>query len=433
MVQDLDKPGLPISTFFPSSPFPIRPNLFAWRLPLFPEPSSMSRIPRLVVGMALLGVLVGHSRGEPGGKPRTDTRPVERVEVRGDGGRRQVEGVVVVEAVDGGLLLERADERLELVQPGVILSRTPVARPEVESPRDLGRRILGELPPGFDLLVTKHYCICFDTSRAYAQWCAALFERLHDAFANFWKQAGIEMTPPPRPLLVVIFADRQRYEAFAARDLGAATDRVVGYYNLMTNRITTFDLTGSAGLPRPAGQAAARAGLEILGSPEASGMVATLVHEATHQMAFNGGLQQRLAPVPLWLSEGVATYFETPDLASDRGWKGIGNVNTARLERFLAHHRAGALEQIVLGDEPFRRPDEALDAYARAWALTFFLAQTRKAAFVDYLRTISRKEPLADDSQEERLRDFKTAFGASPKDLEEPLFKHMTRLRSGAR
>ena len=162
-------------------------------------------------------------------------------------------------------------------------------------------------------------------------------------------------------------------------------------------------------------------------------MVATLVHEATHQMAFNGGLHQRLAPVPLWLSEGVATYFEPPDLASDRGWKGIGNVNTARLERFLAHHRAGALEQIVLGDEPFRRPDEALDAYARAWALTFFLAQTRKAAFVDYLRTISRKEPLADDSQEERLRDFKTAFGASPKDLEEPLFKHMTRLRSGAR
>jgi hypothetical protein len=330
-------------------------------------------------------------------------------------------------------LLERPDERLELVQPDVILSRASVVRPEVESPRDLGRRILGELPPGFDLLVTKHYCVCFDTSRAYAQWCAALFERLHDAFANFWKQAGLEMSPPPRPLIVVIFADRQRYEAFAARDLGAAADRVVGYYNLMTNRVTTFDLTGSAGLPRPAGQAAARAGLEILASPEASGMVATLVHEATHQMAFNGGLHQRLAPVPLWLSEGVATYFETPDLSSDRGWKGIGNVNTARLERFLASHRAGVLEQIVLGDEPFRRPDEAIDAYSRAWALTFFLMQTRKAAFTGYLRTIARKEPLTDDSQEERLRDFKDAFGASPQDLEEPLFKYMTRLRPAMR
>ena len=393
----------------------------------------MSRIPRLLVGLALAWTPAGGALAAPGKTAGAESRPVERIELQGDGGQRQIEGVVVVEAVDGGLLLERPDERLELVQPGDILSRTPVARPEVESPRDLGRRILGELPPGFDLLVTKHYCICFDTSRAYAQWCAALFERLHDAFANFWRQAGIEMSPPPRPLLVVIFADRQRYEAFAARDLGAAADRVVGYYNLMTNRVTTFDLTGSAGLPRPAGQAAARAGLEILGSPEASGMVATLVHEATHQMAFNGGLHQRLAPVPLWLSEGVATYFETPDLASDRGWKGIGNVNTPRLERFLANHEAGTLEQIVLGDEPFRRPDEALDAYSRAWALTFFLTQTRKAAFVGYLRTISRKEPLADDSEEERLRDFKTAFGASPADLEEPLLRYMTRLRTGTR
>ncbi|MFM7293079.1 MAG: DUF1570 domain-containing protein [Planctomycetia bacterium] len=363
---------------------------------------------------------------------RDGTRRMERVEVRAKGGGlRHVEGAVIVEAADGGLLLERSDERLELVQPGGIVGRTPVPHPEVETPRELGRRILGELPPGFDLLVTRHYCVCFDTSRAYAQWCAALFERLHDAFANFWRQAGLEMSPAPRPLLVVIFADRQRYEAFAARDLGNAANRVVGYYNLLTNRVTTFDLTGSAGLARPAGQAAAGAGLEILASPEASGMVATLVHEATHQMAFNGGLHQRLAPVPLWLSEGIATYFETPDLASTRGWKGIGNVNTSRLERFLACHRAGTLEQIVLGDEPFRSPDEALDAYSRAWALTFFLIQTRKTAFVAYLRTIADKEPLADDSPEERLQDFTTAFGTTPAALEEQVLKHMARLRRG--
>ncbi len=406
----------------------------------------MSRIPRVLLGMAVAfaWTLVASGRGAPvedtlpktpptagprRGLAQEETRPVERIAVRVDGEQRHVEGVVIVEAVDGGLLLERADERLELVQPASILSRAPVPQPEVESPRELGRRILGELPPGFDLLVTKHYCICFDTSRGYAQWCAALFERLHDAFANFWKKAGLEMVPPPRPLLVVIFADRQRYEAFAARDLGAAADRVVGYYNLMTNRVTTFDLTGSAGLPRPAGQAAARAGVEILNSPEASGMVSTLVHEATHQMAFNGGLHQRLAPVPIWLSEGVATYFETPDLGSDRGWKGIGNVNAPRLERFLKVYRAGTLEQIVRGDEPFRQPDEALDAYSRAWALTFFLIQTRKAAFVEYLRSISRKQPLADDSPEERLRDFTTAFGASPAALEESVFKYMSRLR----
>ena len=389
----------------------------------------------LLLSMALLAAAVEGSGAEPARKPLPGTARigVERIEVDADSGRRVVEGVVVVEAVDGGLLVERADEKLELLQPGGIISRTAITEPEVESPRDLGRRILGELPPGFDLLVTKHYCICFDTSRAYAQWCAALFERLHDGFCNFWKQAGFETSAPTRPLIVVIFADKQRYEVFAARDLGAAADRVVGYYNLMTNRVTTYDLTGSAAAARATGRTTGRAGIEILSSPEAAGMVATLVHEATHQMAFNGGLHRRLAPVPLWVSEGVATYFETPDLSSERGWKGIGNVNPPRLERFLAGYRAGELERIVLSDEPFRQPDAALDAYARAWAITYFLVQTRKAAFVDYLQLIARKEPLADDDVEERRRDFIAAFGVAPAALEEPLLKFMTRLRAAPR
>ncbi len=356
-------------------------------------------------------------------------RQMERIAVEAEGERRALEGVVLVEAVDGGLLVERNDERLELVPPAAIRGRTPIDRPEAESPRDLGRRILGELPPGFDLLVTRHYVICFDTSRAYAQWCGALFERLHDAFINFWNQAGFEATPPPRPLVVVIFADRQRYETFAARDLGAASDRVVGYYNLMTNRVTTFDLTGSAALARPAGQSAARAALEILSRPEAAGMVATLVHEATHQMAFNAGLHQRLAPVPLWVSEGVATYFETPDLAHDRGWKGIGNVNRQRLDRFVSSHEPGWIEAIVRDDESFRRPDEALDAYARGWALTFYLMQTRKADFITYLQAIAGKAPLVDNSPEERLADFEAAFGAPPGAIEEAALRHLSRLR----
>ena len=119
-----------------------------------------------------------------------------------------------------------------------------------DAARDVGRRILGELPPGFDLLVTRHYCVCHDTSQAYAQWCVGLFERLHVVFSNCWSQAGIDVVEPAHPLVVVIFADRRRYEEFAARDLGAAADRVAGYYNLLTNRVTTYDITGSAAAPR---------------------------------------------------------------------------------------------------------------------------------------------------------------------------------------
>lgn len=354
----------------------------------------------------------------------------ERVRIAGDSGERVVEGRVVVEAQDGSLLVEHADQRLEVVPGADVQSREAVpTAPEPFAPRALGDAVLRTLPAGFDQLATRHYVVCFDTSRAYAQWCAALFERLHDAFMNFWRQAGFEVAEPEHPLVVVIFADKQRYEEHAAADLGAATDRVVGYYNLLSNQVTTFDLTGSDLVGGRPSRSAGRAGLEILSSSRAAGLVATLVHEATHQMAFNCGLHRRLAAVPLWVSEGVAIYFETPDVSSDRGWRGIGGVNGPRRERFVASRRAGWFTDIVRSDESFRTADEALDAYAGAWAATAFLVQTRKAAFIGYLSTLSEKEPLVDDDADSRLEEFTTAFGVEPGALEEAIAKFVARLK----
>jgi len=229
-------------------------------------------------------------------------------------------------------------------------------------------------------------------------------------------------------MVVVLFGDRGAYEAHAAGAVGEAADRVVGFYDLMSNRVTSFDLTGTdalAGGPRPAG----RTGLDILSSPAAASQVATLVHEATHQMAFNCGMHRRLAPVPLWVSEGIATYFETPDLESTRGWRGIGGVNGPRLERFLTNHRAGSLEAVVRGDDLFRDADSAIDAYATAWATVHHLLQTRKQAFVGYLELLAAKRPLADDPPERRLDEFRAAFG-DPAAVEAEVVRAMARLAS---
>jgi len=384
----------------------------------------------VVIGFIVAGACPWQSAvGEPRGAASTaQPSQRERIEWNGQSGRRQADATVLVEALDGGLLIELPDQRLEIIDRAALVARRALAAAPVAD-NDLGRQIAGELPPGFRQFSTKHYLICYDTSRAYAQWCGALFERLHDAFTNFWQQAGFEVSRPGQPLVVVVFSDRQRYEHHAGRDLGAAADRVVGYYNLLSNRVTTFDLSGSDALARQPARSAGRAGLEILASPEAAGLVATLVHEATHQMAFNGGLHRRLAPVPLWVSEGVAMYFETPDLASERGWRAIGTVNRPRLEKFLAGQREGWLEEIVRDDESFRRADEALDAYSRAWALTYFLMQTRRESFVAYLRALSQKEPLSEDDPEIRLREFVAAFGGPPKAFEEPVAKFMARLQ----
>jgi hypothetical protein len=391
-------------------------------------PPSMPRLPAFPLAAALLALAAAPA------PPAAADRERARLEVRVGDARRVMEGDVVIEAVDGGVLLELADERYELVQPGDIVARQRLdGRPDAESPRELGQRIVAELPAGFDVHVTKHYVVCFDTSRDYARWCAALFERLHEAFGNFWSKAGLDVADPPRPLVVVIFSDRRAYEAHAARDLGAAADRVVGYYNLLTNRVTTYDLTGTDGLPRPAGSPRGSTGVEILSSPAAAGLVATLVHEATHQMAFNCGMHRRLAPVPLWVSEGIATYFETPDLENARGWRGIGRVNRPRLDHFLATHRRGDVAAIVAADDRFRAADGPLDAYATAWALTRHLVDSRKREFVAYLRGQATRPPLDEDSPERRLRDFEAAFGVSPDAIEEEVVRAMARLASRPR
>ena len=388
-----------------------------------------SALPSLVVLLlAAAGVLAA-------GPAASAEEPADRarLELRVGGTTSTVDAAIVVEAADGGMLLELDDQRYRLVPPGGVAGRRAgPPRAAAESPRAFGQRVLADLPAGFSLLTTRHYVVCFDTSRDYAQWCAALFERLHETFGNFWSQAGLEIVDPPRPLVVVIFADRAAYERHAAGDLGAAADRVVGYYNLMSNRVTTFDLTGTdglaAGATRPGGAAA-----EIMASPAAAGLVSTLVHEATHQMAFNCGMHRRLAPVPLWVSEGIATYFETPDLAADRGWRGVGAPNRSRLDQFLAGYREGDIAAIVAADDRFRDADRPLDAYAAAWALTRHLTESKKAAFIAYLRDQAAKQPLAEESAADRTRAFEAAFGGSVAALEKDVVASAARLQSRLR
>jgi len=352
--------------------------------------------------------------------------PRERVTFRPHTGQRPVEGRIVVEAADGGLLLEAGDGRYLSIPPADIGGRQAIGGADEFSPRELGLRVLADLPPGFSVHVTKHYVFCHDTTAEYARWAAGLFERLHTAFENFWRRAGLELDGAEKPLVVVIFSNRRDYETYATGDLGAAADRISGYYNLLSNRVVTYDLTGSDALRQPG--RTGRAGTDVLARPEAAGLVSTLVHEATHQLAFNRGMHRRMAPVPVWVSEGIATVFETPDLRSTDGWRGIGTINRVRLDRFRRGFQAGDLEKIVVQDDRFRDLDTALDAYAAAWALAWFLLETRREQFVDYLRTLATKPPLGSDSPDRRLADFVAAFGMTPAELEPPLLRHMARL-----
>ncbi|HTI51339.1 MAG TPA: DUF1570 domain-containing protein, partial [Planctomycetaceae bacterium] len=270
------------------------------------------------------------------------------------------------------------------------------------------------------------YVVCSRAGKAYAQWCGALFERLYAAFQNYWKQRGVKLHEPEFPLVALVFANEQQFAEFATTDAGPDVAAAKGYYAIGSNRIALYDLTASNG------DAATDAGEISRRLAAAPFNVATIVHEATHQIAFNSGMHTRYADNPLWLAEGMAMFFETPDLTSRSGWKTVGAVNDLRLRQFqagLPRRRADALATLVQSDARFTDSEQMGDAYAEAWALSYFLIKTRKEAYVDYLNSVAQKPRLTWDDPAARLKDFRAAFGENLQQLDGEFIRFMRRVK----
>lgn len=358
---------------------------------------------------------------------------VERVTARRDGQPLQLSGKVLVEAADGGLLLLDAEGILWALQPDELVSRSRDEEPWSGLAREaLEERLLEHFGDGFQVHHTAHYLVCYNTSKAYAQWCGALYERLYAAFQTYWKRWGLELHEPEQPLVALVFRDRASYAGYARDELGEATGAIPGYYSLRTNRVTMYDLTRAEQFAaQQPGSDAARIN-QILMRPEAERMVATIIHEATHQLSFNCGMHQRYADIPLWVSEGLAVYFETPDLTSRRGWRGIGAVNQARLAQFrqyLGNRPANSLRTLLASDERFRQTRLADDAYAEAWALNHFLLQRHAEAYAGYLRLLADKTPLVYDTPQERVELLERELGMSLEQLDVEFLRHVARIR----
>lgn len=359
---------------------------------------------------------------------------IEQVIFRRNGTEQRVEGRLIVAAQDGGVLLEDRAGGLWTIQPDEIISRKSDEAEFVPlSAEQLAEQLIGQLGGGFRTHQTAHYLIVYSTSDAYARWCGLLFERLYAAFTNYWSRRGFELSEPEFPLVAIVFADRASFRQYAAAETGDAAAVLIGYYNVLTNRMVMCDLTASSYQP-PAGvrQTTAAQIRQMLARPDAQRNVATVVHEATHQVSFNCGLLRREADCPVWFSEGIAIYFETPDLQSTAGWRGIGEVNVARLGRFgqyLTRRPPDSIERLVADDQRFRDASLAEDAYAEAWALAYFLIRRYPDQFLQYARTLHAKPPAVADERETRLRDFRQAFGDDLEALDRELVRYMLRLK----
>ncbi len=160
----------------------------------------------------------------------------------------------------------------------------------------------------------------------------------------------------------------------------------------------------------------------------------TIIHEATHQVAFNTGLHVRIGSNPKWVVEGLATVFEAPgirDSSKSRGGNAKQRINRERylwFQNFKQERRKPySLETFIADDKMFE--SAALDAYSQAWALTFYLIETRPRKYAELLKIIASKDPMYEYKSRDRVKDFQKVFGSNMKLLDADFVRFMDRLK----
>lgn len=290
----------------------------------------------------------------------------------------------------------------------------------------LREQLRNEFGKSFDVVGTRHYVVCArgeKKARSYAE----TFEELFRTFQMYFSVRGFKINEPEFPLVAIVFPDYESFARYAQAGKISATKTLKGYYLTTSNRVALYEEPGIAAAkvswpPAPADlftrDLAARAEFPLpafaerppaWGAIEAS-LKDTMIHEATHQAAFNTGLHSRIGQSPKWIVEGLATVFEAPGVRSSASNSPLKmRINRDRFLWFgnyvKARRQPKSLESFLAGDDLFK--SSVLDAYSEAWALSFFLIETRPRAYAAYLRTIAARNPLLIYPADERLTDFK--------------------------
>ncbi len=227
---------------------------------------------------------------------------------------------------------------------------------------------------------------------AFLRKAGRFMSNIETTFTRFGRDVRLPLEDARFPLVVVIFESDDDFIEYAESITGGrglSAENVAGFYYGLTNWLTlrmsechTFEVP---------------------------------LHEAIHQQVYNR-LFPRLAPIPTWFDEGIATGFESNGERID--------TNPARVsERYARQSRAGesdvAWSEIIERDDAFRGDVLAGDAYTQAWCLHWLLVTEHTDAYRQYVQTLASREPLEEIEDEQRVATFETAFGNSASGLDD--------------
>lgn len=297
----------------------------------------------------------------------------------------------------GAHALELDDGQFKIVPQGAVQERLPNDKPAPASGAEILRRLTDRF--GADLfrgVEEKPYVVGLVLAsplpkaaevraRSFLKEASKFLKNVESTFEDFAKSARIPLEAPRLPLVTLIFETDELFESYAEEATGGkglSASNIAGFYSGGTNWLA-IRLSECHTFQVP-------------------------LHEAIHQLVFNRGVFQRLAPIPKWFNEGIATGFE-----------GSGDRIKVNPQKISAHFGRLALEEkafdwkeVVTNDRAFQGDVLAGQAYIHAWSIHWMLCTRHKDQYTKYVKALGQKQTLETITAEDRLKEFQAAFGS---------------------
>lgn len=271
---------------------------------------------------------------------------------------------------------------------------------------EMRSRLAAEFGNEFEVSGTGHYLVVHP--RGTRDLWAERFEDLYRSFRHYFAVRGFQLHEPEFPLVAIVWKDEAQFRAYALREGARITPNTLGYYSPTSNRVTLYDTAG--------------------GGRDWTQNADTIIHEVTHQSAFNTGIHTRFGTTPRWLAEGLATMFEPRGVWNSAQYRTPGDrINRGRLRDFQNYleqgHQDGHVMQMIESDRFFDA--DGSRGYALAWALSFYLVETQPRRYAEYLAKTAARDGAQPYGSAARLKDFTDVFGPNLRLLEAQFLRYM--------
>ena len=225
----------------------------------------------------------------------------------------------------------------------------------------------------------------------FLRTAARFMNHVEAVFSKFCRELRLDTVRPEYPLVLLVFEtdrDFNQYATEVTNGQGLNADRIAGFYSPLTNWL------------------AIRIG-------ECRSFQVPL-HEAIHQQVYNRELLQRLAGVPVWFNEGIATGFEND---GERINVGPTKIN-ALYARKVSEANQLDWQTVHTDDSVFTGDVLAGEAYVHAWSMHWLLVSQYRREYSKYFRELGKIEPLQQQTVAEREETFRSIFGSTVTQLE---------------